>query len=85
MNCAQWELHLDAYLAVQRAVGKSMMGEEKLLRDFLTHCSHSQPTSSGQAAMDWAQVAGSRFGVSGESRRLIVVRGLSDLPAAAMF
>lgn len=75
MNCAQWELHLDAYLAMQRAVGKSMVAEEKLLRDFLAHCSHSQPTSSGQAAMDWAQVAGSRFGVSGESRRLMVVRG----------
>jgi integrase/recombinase XerD len=75
MNSAQWELHLDAYLAVQRAVGKSMAAEEKLLRDFLAHCSCSRPTSSGQAAMDWARMAGNRFGVSGESRRLTVVRG----------
>src|SRR5215472_11008179 len=73
MNCAQWEWHLDAYLAVQRAVGKSMVVEEKLLRDFLDHCSRSGATSSGQAAMDWARTSSSRFGSSGEARRLTVV------------
>jgi integrase/recombinase XerD len=75
MNSTQWELHLDAYLAVQRAVGNSMVAEEKLLRDFLAHCSRSQTTSSGQAGIDWAHMAGSRFGISGEARRLTVVRG----------
>ena len=70
MNCPQWERHLDAYLAVQRAVGKSMAAEEKLLRDFLDHCSGSGAASSGQAAMDWARTSSSRFGSSGEARRL---------------
>jgi integrase/recombinase XerD len=74
MNCTQWERHLDAYLAVQRAVGKSMVAEEKLLRDFLDYCSRSGTTSSGQAAMDWARTSSSRFGSSGEARRLTVVR-----------
>jgi integrase/recombinase XerD len=75
MNSTLWELHLNAYLAVQRAMGNSMTAEEKLLRDFLTHCSRSQTMSTGQAAMDWAHMAGSRFGLSGEARRLTVVRG----------
>ena len=74
MNCTQWERHLEAYLAVQRAVGKSMVAEEKLLRDFLDHCSRSGAASSGQAAMDWARRSTSRFGSSGEARRLTVVR-----------
>jgi integrase len=74
MNCAQWEQHLEAYLAVQRAVGKSMVAEEKLLLDFLDHCSRSGASSSGEAAMDWARRSTSRFGSSGEARRLTVVR-----------
>jgi integrase/recombinase XerD len=74
MNSTQWEVHLDAYLAVQRAVGNPMVAEEKLLRDFLAYCASSLPTSSGQAAMDWARIVGNRLGVSGERRRLTVVR-----------
>jgi integrase/recombinase XerD len=74
MNCAHWDRHLDAYLAVQRAVGKSMVAEDRLLRDFLDHCSRSAATSSGQAAMDWARISSGRFGSSGEARRLTVVR-----------
>jgi len=75
MNSAPWSLHLDAYLAVQRAIGKSMIAEEKLLHDFLAHCSSVQTASSGLAAMDWARTAANRFGASGETRRLRVAQG----------
>lgn len=72
MNNARWGLHLEAYLAVQRALGKSMIAEERLLRDFLAYCSRMDVQSSGHAAMEWARTAANRFGVSGELRRLRV-------------
>jgi hypothetical protein len=69
-------LHLEAYLALQRALGFPLRAREKLLRDFVAFIEKNGFRGSipAQVALDWACSASKRCGLSGKAARLTVAR-----------
>lgn len=69
-------LHLEAYLALQRALGFPLGAREKLLRDFVAFIEKNGFRGSipAQVALDWACSASERCGLSGKAARLTVAR-----------
>jgi hypothetical protein len=69
-------LHLEAYLALQRALGFPLGAREKLLRDFVAFVEKNGFSGSipAQVALDWACSASERCGLSGKAARLTVAR-----------
>jgi integrase len=77
-------LHLEAYIALENALGFSLRARERLLRDFVAFVEKSGVTGaiSSQIALDWACSASERCGVSGRAARLGAARRfLSHLSA----
>ena len=69
-------LQLEAYLALQRALGFPLGAREKLLRDFVAFIEKNGFSGSipAQVALDWACSASERCGLSGKAARLTVAR-----------
>jgi integrase len=76
MTPGELGLHLEAYMALQRALGFPLGAREKLLRDFVTFIEKNGFSGSIQAqvALDWACSASERCGLSGKTARLTVAR-----------
>ena len=77
-------LHLEAYLALKKALGFPLGVRERLLRDFVAFAEINgiEGTINAQVAFDWACSVSDRCGVSGRAARLSVARQfLSHLSA----
>jgi hypothetical protein len=76
MNPGDLLLHLEAYLALENALGFSLRARERLLRDFVAfvEANNTTGTISSQIALDWACSVSARCGVSGRAARLSVAR-----------
>jgi hypothetical protein len=75
---------LEAYIALESALGFSLRARERLLRDFVAFVEKSGVTGaiSSQIALDWACSASEHCGVSGRAARLGAARRfLSHLSA----
>jgi integrase len=69
-------LHLEAFLALENALGSPVRTRERLLRDFVDFIEAlgiGGPITA-QVAFDWACAASERRGISGQAARLSVVR-----------
>ena len=77
MKSSDLLLHLEAYIALKRAVGFPLGARERLLRDFVAFIEDNgiRGTISAQVALDWACSASDRCGVSRRAARLSVARG----------
>ena len=71
-------LHLEAYLALKKALGFPLGARERLLRDFVAFAESNgvgvRGTISAQVAFDWACSVSDRCGISGKVARLSVAR-----------
>ena len=76
MNPGDLLLHLEAYLALENALGFSLRARERLLRDFVAfvEANNTTGTISSQIALDWACSVSARCGVSGRAARLSIAR-----------
>ena len=76
MKPGDLSLHLEAYLALKKALGFPLGVRERLLRDFMAFVEINGigGTISAQVAFDWACSASERCGVSGKATRLSVAR-----------
>lgn len=76
MNPGDLLLHLEAYLALENALGFSVRARERLLRDFVAFVEvhNTTGTISSQIALDWACSVSARCGVSGRAARLSIAR-----------
>ena len=63
-------LHLEAYIALKRAVGFPLGARERLLHDFVAFIEDNgiRGTISAQVALDWACSASDRCGIIEERR-----------------
>jgi integrase/recombinase XerD len=69
-------LHLEAFLALENALGFPVRTRERLLRDFVDFIEArgiGGPITA-EVALDWACAASERRGISGQAARLSVVR-----------
>ncbi len=84
MSVADLLLRVECYVGMRRAIGYTVLYEEKLLKDFVG-CLASQDANSpirAQRAIDWACAPAPGRGPAGKASRLKVVRGfLSHLRA----
>jgi len=69
MKPGDLSLHLEAYLALKKALGFPLGVRERLLRDFVAFAEINGigGTISAQVAFDWACSASERCGVSGKA------------------
>jgi integrase/recombinase XerD len=69
-------LHLEAYIALESALGFSLRARESLLRDFVAFVEVSgiRGLISAQIALDWACSASEHCGISGKASRLSIAR-----------
>ena len=69
-------LHLEAYLALEKALGFPLRARERLLRDFVAFVESNgvRGTISAQVALDWACSVSDRCGISGKVARLSIAR-----------
>jgi integrase len=69
-------LHLEAFLALENALGFPVRARERLLRDFVGFIETQGMGGpiTAQVAFDWACAASERRGISGQAARLSVVR-----------
>lgn len=69
-------LHLEAFLALENALGSPVRARERLLRDFVgfIEALGIDGPITAQVAFDWACAASERRGISGQAARLSVVR-----------
>ena len=69
-------LHLEAYIALESALGFSLRARESLLRDFVgfVEVSGIRGLISAQIALDWACSASEHCGISGKAARLSIAR-----------
>jgi hypothetical protein len=69
-------LHLEAYIALESALGFSLRAWESLLRDFVAFVEVSgiRGLISAQIALDWACSASEHCGISGKAARLSIAR-----------
>lgn len=69
-------LHLEAYIALQTAVGFPLGARERLLRDFVAFIEDNgiRGAINAQVALDWACSASDRCGISGRAARLSLAR-----------
>jgi integrase/recombinase XerD len=69
-------LHLEAYIALESALGFSLRARESLLRDFVAFVEVSgiRGLISAQIALDWACSASEHRGISGKAARLSIAR-----------
>jgi integrase/recombinase XerD len=78
MKPGDLSLHLEAYLALKKALGFPLGAREKLLRDFVAFVESNgvgvRGTISAQVAFDWACAVSDRCGISGKVARLSVAR-----------
>jgi integrase/recombinase XerD len=76
MNPGDWRLHLDAYLALQWALGFPLGAREKPLRDFVAFVEGHDlcGVNQAQVALEWACSASVRCGISGKAARLGLAR-----------
>jgi len=77
-------LHLEAYLALKKALGFPLGVRERVLRDFVAFAEINgiRGTINAQVAFDWACSVSDRCGISGRAARLSVARQfLSHLSA----
>jgi integrase/recombinase XerD len=76
MNSGDLLVQLEAYLALEKALGFSLRGRERLLRDFVAFIQArdlSGPVRA-QIALDWACSASEHCGISGKAARLSIAR-----------
>ena len=71
MKPGDLSLHLEAYLALKKALGFPLGAREKLLRDFVAFAESSgvKGTINAQVAFDWACAVSDRCGISGKVAR----------------
>lgn len=76
MKPADLSLHLEAYVALRRAVGFALGAREKPLRDFVTFVEDRGigGVINAQVALDWVCSASDRCGLSGKTARLNILR-----------
>ena len=76
MKAGDLLLHLEAYIALQKAVGFPLGARERLLRDFVAFIEDNgiRGAISAQVALDWACSASDRCGISGRAARLSLAR-----------
>lgn len=69
-------VHLEAFLALESALGSPVRAREKLLRDFVAFIEALGIGGhiTAQVAFDWACASSERRGISGQAARLSVVR-----------
>jgi len=69
-------LHLEAYLALEGALGFPLRAREKQLRNFVAFVEASGITGpiTAQLALDWACATSDRCGISGKAARLSIAR-----------
>ena len=71
-------LHLEAYLALKKALGFPLGARERLLHDFVAFAESNgvgvRGTITAQVAFDWACAVSDRCGISGKVARLSVAR-----------
>jgi hypothetical protein len=86
MKSSDLLLHLEAYIALKRAVGFPLGARERLLRDFVVFIEDNgiRGTISVQVALDWACSASDRCGISrrgvfGEQRNVYGTRSITAL------
>ena len=76
MKPGELGVHLEAYLALEKALGFSLRARERLLRDFVTFIEARELTGPirAQIALDWACSASEHCGTSGKAARLSIAR-----------
>jgi integrase/recombinase XerD len=76
MKPGDLSLHLEAYLALKKALGFPLGARERLLRDFVAFAESNGARGkiNAQVAFDWACAVSDRCGISGKVARLSVVR-----------
>jgi integrase/recombinase XerD len=76
MKPGDLSLHLEAYLALKKALGFPLGARERLLRDFVAFAESNgvRGTINAQVAFDWACSVSDRCGMSGKVARLSVAR-----------
>jgi integrase/recombinase XerD len=76
MNPGPLQLHLEAYLALESALGLPLRAREKQLRHFVAFVEASGLVGPipAQLALDWACATSDRCGISGQAARLSLVR-----------
>jgi integrase/recombinase XerD len=69
-------LHLEAYIALESALGFSLRARERLLRNFVAFVQGSGTMGpiTAQIALDWACLASDHCGTSGKAARLSIAR-----------
>ena len=82
MKPGDLSLHLEAYLALKKALGFPLGARERLLRDFVAFAESNgvRGTISAQVAFDWACSVSDRCGISGKVARLSVATTISLSP-----
>lgn len=76
MKLVELTVRLEAYLALQQALGFPLKARERLLRDFVSFIAardESGPVTA-QTALDWACATSARCGAAGRTGRLSVAR-----------
>src|SRR5690242_12664150 len=76
MNSGDLLVQLEAYLALEKALGFSLRARERLLRDFVTfvEARDLKGPIRAQIALDWACSASEHCGISGKAARLSIAR-----------
>jgi integrase len=76
MNSADLLVQLEAYLALEKALGFSLRAKERLLRDFVAFIQARDLSGPirAQIALDWACSASEHCGISGKAARLSIAR-----------
>jgi integrase/recombinase XerD len=76
MKPGELGVHLEAYLALEKALGFSLRARERLLRDFVTFIEARELKGPlrAQIALDWACSASEHCGTSGKAARLSIAR-----------
>jgi hypothetical protein len=76
MKACDLLLQLEAYLALESALGFPLGRRERQLRDFVAFVEKRSITGaiSAQVALDWACSASDRCGISGKAARLSIAR-----------
>jgi integrase/recombinase XerD len=76
MKPGDLSLHLEAYLALKKALGFPLGARERLLRDFVAFAESTgvRGTINAKVAFDWACSVSDRCGISGKVARLSVAR-----------
>ncbi len=76
MSLGDLLLHLEAYLALESALGFPIGAREKQLRNFVAFVDANGIAGpiTAQLALDWACAASDRCGISGKAARLSLAR-----------